>query len=240
MAAIEGVVIPAPDRLARNSVHQMLVVDELTQRGCRVAFGDRPMEDHPHDPLLLQRRGAVAEYERTLSAERMRRGRQAKRRSGPLLPGTRAPDGSLRDAERPRDPRRVRLDPVQAAVVEHMLAWYTDVGQAPSLSQVAKRLSAAQIPTPRGGKRWNGASVRGLLRSPTSTGVAYSGRPRPAPARRRTSALQPVGAGQSAQPAPAEEWIAVPVPAIISEATCEAAQRRLDRNVPMARRHNTT
>jgi site-specific DNA recombinase len=79
-----------------------------------------------------------------------------------------------------------------------------------------------------------------MLRSPTYMGVAYSGRTRPAPARRRKSALQPVGSGQSDQPAPAEEWIAVLVPAIISEATFEAAQRRLDRNVQMARRNNTT
>ena len=33
--------------------------------------------DDPHDHLLLQIRGAVAEYERTLIAERMRRGRLA-------------------------------------------------------------------------------------------------------------------------------------------------------------------
>jgi site-specific DNA recombinase len=239
MAAFECVLLTAPDRLARNYVHQMLLVDELTQRGCRVEFVERPMSDDPHDQLLLQIRSAVAEYERTLIAERMRRGRQAQLRSGQLLPWTRAPYGYLLDPDRPRDASRVRLDPVQAAVVEQMFAWYTDTGQAPSLYQVAKRLSDAHMPTPRGGTRWNVASVRGILRSPTYMGVAYSGRTHPAPARRRKSALQPVGPGQSQQPAPAEEWIAVPVPAIISEETFEAAQHRLNRNVQMARRNNT-
>jgi site-specific DNA recombinase len=105
---------------------------------------------------------------------------------------------------------------------------------------VAKRLSDAHLPTPRGGKRWKVASIRGILRSPTSMGVASSGRPRPAPARRRTSALQPVGPGQSQQPTAAEEWMAVPVPAIMSQETFEAAQSRLDRHMQMARRHNTT
>jgi site-specific DNA recombinase len=240
VAALACVVIPAPDRLARNYVHQRLLVDELTQRGCRVECVDRPMDDNPHDHLLLQIRGAVAEYERTLLAERMRRGRQAKLRSGQLLPWTRAPYGALRDPERPRDPGRVRSAPVHAAVGEQLFAWDTDPSQPPSLYQVAKRLRDAPIPTPRGGKRWHVASVRGILRSPTSRGVAYSGRTRPAPARRRQSALQPVGAGQSDQPAPADEWSAVPVPALLSEATFEAAQRRLDRNVQMARRNNTT
>jgi site-specific DNA recombinase len=240
LAAFECVLITAPDRLARNYVHQMLLVDELTQRGCRVEFVERPMSDDPHDQLLLQIRSAVAEYERTLIAERMRRGRQAKLRSGQLLPWTRAPYGYLLDPERPRDPSRVRVDPVQAAVVEQMFAWYSDPAEAISLYEVAKRLSDAQIPTPRGGKRWNVASVRGILRSPVYIGVAYSGRTRPAPARRRRSALQPVGSGQSLEPAAQEEWIAVPVPALISEATFDTVQRRLDRNVQMARRNNTT
>lgn len=91
MAAFACVLITAPDRLARNYVHQMLLVDELTQRGCRVECVERPMSEDPHDPRLLQMRAAVAEYERTLIAERMRRGRQATRRGGQLLPWTRAP-----------------------------------------------------------------------------------------------------------------------------------------------------
>ena len=198
------------------------------------------MRDDPHDHLLLHIRSAVAEYARPLMAERRRRGRQAKLRSGQLLPWTRAPYGSLLDPDRPREPSRVRLDPVQAAVVEHMVAWSTDPGQPPSLYEVAKRLSAAQMPTPRGGTRWHVASVRGMLRSPPSTGVASSGRSRPAPARRRTSALQPVGPGQSQQPAPPEEWMAVPVPALIRDEPCEAAQQRLERHGQMARRNNTT
>src|SRR6266487_976494 len=53
MAAFECVLITAPDRLARNYVHQMLLVDELTQRGCRVECVERPMSDDPHDQLLV-------------------------------------------------------------------------------------------------------------------------------------------------------------------------------------------
>jgi site-specific DNA recombinase len=78
----------------------------------------------------------VAEDERTLSAERRRRGRHAKRRSGQLLPWTRAPYGSLLDPARPRAPSRVRLAPVQAAVVEPMCAWYTDASQGSCTSSL--------------------------------------------------------------------------------------------------------
>jgi site-specific DNA recombinase len=82
------VLVTAPDRLARNYVHQMVLLEEWARAGCATEFLDRPMSDDPHDHLLLQIRGAVAEYERTLIAERMRRGRLAKLRAGTLLPWT--------------------------------------------------------------------------------------------------------------------------------------------------------
>ena len=90
---VDRVLVTAPDRLARNYVHQMVLLEELARAGCEAVFLDRPMSDDPHDQLLLQIRGAVAEYERTLIAERMRRGRLAKLRAGRLLPWTRAPYG---------------------------------------------------------------------------------------------------------------------------------------------------
>jgi site-specific DNA recombinase len=86
---IDRIVITTPDRLARNYVHQMLLLEELEACGCQVEFLERPISQDPHDQLLLQIRGAVAEYERTLIADRMRRGRQAKYRAGILLPWTR-------------------------------------------------------------------------------------------------------------------------------------------------------
>jgi DNA invertase Pin-like site-specific DNA recombinase len=71
---LDLVVITAPDRAARNYVHQVLLLEELEGHGYAVRFLDRPMSHDPHDQLLLQIRGAVAEYERTLISERMRRG----------------------------------------------------------------------------------------------------------------------------------------------------------------------
>ena len=239
LGAFELVLITAPDRLARKYVHQVLLIDEMQSRGCQVEFLDRPMSDDPHDQLLLQIRGAVAEYERSLIAERMRRGRQAKLRSGTLLPWTSAPYGYILDPERPRDPSRVRLDPVKAEIVKQIFAWYTDPEIPATLYWVAKTLSERQIPTPRGGLRWNVASVRGILRSPAYTGTAYSGRTHPAPARRRKSALQPIGQGESQQPAPVEDWIAVRVPVIVSQETFDLAQHRLAQNKQMARRNNS-
>ena len=239
LAAFERVLLTAPDRLARHDVHHMLLIEALAQRGCEVEFLDRPMSQYPHDQLLIQIRGAVAEYERTLTTDRMRRGRQAQWRSGQRLPWSVPPYGYVMHPERPRDPQRLRLDPVKAAVITQIVAWYTDPQTPATLYGVAKRLTDNQIPTPRGGPRWNVASVRGILRSPVYTGTADSERTRPVPARIRRSALRPVGQRYSLRPAPPEEWIAIPVPAIISPETFAAAQARLARNIQMARRHNT-
>jgi len=239
LAAFEGVLVTAPDRLARTYVHQVLLLDELAHLRCPVTFLDRPMGDDPHDQLVLQIRGAGAEYERTLIADRMRRGRQAKLRGGLLLPWTRAPYGYVLDAARPRDPSRVGIDTVKATVVAQIFAWYTDPHEALTLYGIARRLSDDRIPTPTGQPRWNVATIRGMLRCPAYAGTAYSGRTRPAPARERQSALRPVGPGHSHQPTPPEEWIAVPVPAIVSQEAFDAAQAPLERNVRMARRNNT-
>src|SRR6266567_3760017 len=172
LADLDVVVVAAPDRLARNYVHQVLLIDELAGRGCQVEFLDRPMSADPHDQLLLQIRGAVAEYERTLIAERMRRGRQASLRAGTLLPWTTAPFGYRLDPERPRRADAVRTEPGEVA-----------------------------------------------------------------PARGRKSAMLPAGPGVSHAPRPEEDWITVPVPAIVSEEAFAQVQAKLDANQQTAARN---
>jgi site-specific DNA recombinase len=65
-AHFDQVLITTPDRLARKYIYQMLLIEELEKSGCQVEFLERPMSQDPHDQLVLQIRGAVAEYERNL------------------------------------------------------------------------------------------------------------------------------------------------------------------------------
>src|ERR1700747_1956865 len=64
LAELDLALVTAPDRLARNYVHQVLLIDELAGHGCQVEFLDRPMSADPHDQLLLPIRGGVAGDER--------------------------------------------------------------------------------------------------------------------------------------------------------------------------------
>ena len=237
-ARLDRILITAPDRLARNYVHQVLLIEELQGHGAVVEFLDRPMSQDPHDQLLLQIRGAVAEYERTLITERMRRGRLRKLRAGILLPWARPPYGYRVDPERPRDPAGVRLDEAEAAAVRDLFAWFVDEGA--SVSGLARRLRGLGIASPSGLSSWCLSAVRNVLTNPVYLGQVFGNRLRARPVERRRSALRPVGrGGDSRRVTDPAEWIAVAtVPAIVGREQFERAQERLAYNQRMARRNN--
>jgi site-specific DNA recombinase len=236
---IDRVLVTSPDRLARNYVHQMVLLEEWAQAGCTAEFLDRPMSDDPHDQLLLQIRGAVAEYERTLIAERMRRGRLAKLRAGVLLPWTSAPYGYRLDPDRPRDPRGVTLDPGEAATVAELFALYREPGA--SLMRLAMRLDARGVPTPSGAPSWSCPTIRGILRNPTYTGRVYAQRMQWRAPARRHSATRAAGRPRgTAVPLPADRWLLVgEVPALVSRARFDEVQAKLATNRSFASRNNT-
>jgi len=239
LALFDRVLITAPDRLARNFVHQMVILEELEQHGCVVEFLDRPMSDDPHDQLVLQIRGAVAEYEQTLIRERMRRGKLRKMQTGQLLPWSRKPYGYLLDAEHPGDPTGVRIDEGEAAIVRQLFAWYTDPQERPSLYELAKRLFQQGILTPRGGTYWYDSTLHNILTNPAYMGMACYNRRHNVPATQRNAALRPVGPGVTRRSNLPEEWMPIPVPAIVSPKQFAQAQERLALNQRLASRNNT-
>jgi len=236
----DRILVTSPDRLARNYVHQMLLLEEFERAGCTVEFLDQPIGDTPHEHLLLQIRGAVAEYERTLIGERMRRGRLARYRAGLLLPWVQPVYGYLLDPEHPRDPAGVRLNEVQAALVRQIFAWYLEDGA--SLSSVVNRLFAHGVASPTGRPRWRHTSVRFLLRNPAYTGTLYAARSRTRQSMGRRSALQAIGKRPDGgtTPRPRDEWVAAgAIPTIVTQEQYELVQQKLAHNRQFAARNNT-
>ena len=204
----DQILITAPDRLARKYVHQMLLLEEFEGPGCQVHFVERPMSQDPNDQLLLQIRGAVAEYERTLIAERMRRGRQHKYRAGLLLPWTRPPYGYRSDPDQPRNPSGVRVEEAEAVVVQALFARYVQPGE--SLCSLSNYLKQLNVPTATGKTRWTTPAIRRILGNPAYTGVVYAGRGRNQPIKQRRSPLAPVGQrAMASKPTAPEQWILV-------------------------------
>jgi site-specific DNA recombinase len=239
LGELDRVLVTEPDRLARNYIHQMLLLDEFERFGFPVEFLDRPMGNDPHDRLLLQIRGAVAEYERTLIADRLRRGRQVKYRAGVLLPWTKPPYAYRLSPDRPRDPTGVWIEESEAAVVREIFARYTD--QSSSLCQLARYRQEQGVPTPSGKWIWSLCTLRAILRQPAYTGQVFAGRHLSRPPRIRRSATHAIGRPhESLVELPREAWILVAtIPAIVSEEPFDMAQRRLAQNRSFAQRHNT-
>jgi site-specific DNA recombinase len=237
-AHLDRVVITTPDRLARKYIHQMLLIEELEKGGCQVEFVERPMSQDPHDQLLLQIRGAVAEYERNLIADRMRRGRLQKYRAGTLLPWGPPPYGYRTDPAHPRDPAGVRLEPVEAATVAEMFAYYQQEGH--TLRGLAKHLRELGVRGPRGSSHWSDGTIHHILTNPVYMGTVYAGRNHYRPATGRISPLKPVGGGNgSIERVPTEDWIVVAhIPAIVSQEQFDMIREKLKHNQSIASRNN--
>jgi site-specific DNA recombinase len=190
-AAVARVVITSPDRLARHEVQQMVRLEEVERAGCRVEVLAQPLGQDPQAHLRRQIRGAVAEDERPLMAERPRRGRQRKLRAGILLPWTLPPSGYGGHPDRPRDPAGGPSEPVDGAIVREVLARSLEA-DGPLLG-LAQYLLQLGVTSPRGHRRWSAASRHGLLSNPAYTGKVYVGRTHTRPARIRRSATPPWG-----------------------------------------------
>jgi len=198
--------------------------------GCRVHSKLTPKRSHNN--------WNDSKYERTLIAERMRRGRQQKLRAGTMSPCAHPPYGYRSDPDHPRNPQKWRLEETEAAHVAFLFDSYLEVGQ--SLSGVAKRLTRLGIKTPAGGKIWHPSSLRQLLTNPTYTGTLYANREHVTVARQRRSPLQPVGHRESSVPTPPTDWIVVcQVHMIVSQVRFEQVQAKLRENASLAGRNNT-
>lgn len=237
-ACFERVLITSPDRLARRFVHQMLLMEEFEREGCEVQFLDRPMSQDPHDQLLLQIRGAVAEYERVLIAERMRRGRQLRLRSGTLLPWTTPPYGYRSAPDCPRDPAGVRVEPIEGVLVQELFVRYLE--PQGSLLGLAKYLLELGVSSPHGNPRWSAASLRGILTNPAYTGKLCIGRRRSRPPRSRRSATHPLGKpARGADFTSPEEWTLLgSIPALVTDDIFDQVQQKLALNMKQAARNN--
>jgi site-specific DNA recombinase len=200
-------------------VHQVLLLEEITATGCEVEFLDRPMSQDPHNQLLLQRRGAVAEDARSVIAERMHRGRLRQLSAGILLPWTRAPTaiGVI-----PSD----RGIPPESGWIGRKLPWWLRCMAGPRTRPVVSSgwpRRCSRLECRRRGCR-DVTTLWAIWTTPVSAGQGSAGRIQAAPYRVR----------------PPEDWIAVAhVPAIVTQAQFDRVQTKIAQNRQCARRNNT-
>jgi site-specific DNA recombinase len=227
----------SPDRLARNLAAQHVVLYELARQGIEVRFLNQPeFADSAQALFWQQMNGIIAELERSILQDRMRRGRLYRLRQGQAVPTT-APYGYRYQPAQAGSHSCWLPVTAEAEIVEQVFVWYAQQGD--TLSQIARRLHQSQTPSPEG-KRWGTSTLARLLRQSAYKGVAYYARTQAdahAIGQRRKQ-----GQGYLRSPRyvarPAEEWIAVQVPALVTEPLWQAAQTRLQMNAHFAKRNS--
>ena len=233
---LDVVLVYDPDRLARNYLYQMLLVEEFERHNCRLHFVRCPIGRTPDEQLLLQMQGVIAEYERAKIRERTRRGKLHRMRNGELVTGRRT-FGYQYFSRQGDIPARLEVIEAEAAVIRNVFDCFTD-GQA-SIRQIAAKLNAEGAVKPLKSERWTASGVHYILHNNMYYGVGYANRVEAVlPAAGRP--LQPVyrkypktGKRKRAR----EEWFSFNCAPIISEETYLLAQDRLASNKALSSRN---
>jgi site-specific DNA recombinase len=235
---VDRLYVHSPDRLARKYAYQALLLEEFQRAGVEVVFLNRALGQSPEDDLLLQVQGMVAEYERAKILERSRRGKRHQAQQGVVNVLSGAPFGyHYVTKQEGGGHARYEILVEEARVVRQVFDW---VGRDRlSIGEVVRRLQQAQARTRTGKTVWDRSTVWGLLKNPAYKGTAAFGKTRAADLRPRLRAqrsrpAQPRRA-RSPRDTPPEEWLEVPVPALVPAALFATVQEQLQENRQRAR-----
>jgi site-specific DNA recombinase len=229
---IECVLIYSPDRLSRKYAYQVLLVEEFARHGVEIIFIKSPRASTPEDQLLLQFQGMIAEYERAQIAERTRRGKRYKAKAGSVNVLSGAPYGFRYIKKTETSSAYYEIIEQEAEVVHKVFELYTESWF--SIGGVVRWLNDQEVPTRKRISRWERSTVWGMLRNPAYVGRACFGKTESVPRQRVTRPLRQRGGYSprcsSNRERPKQEWIEIPVPALIDEETFALAAQRLEQN----------
>jgi site-specific DNA recombinase len=236
---IEAVLVYGPDRLSRRYAYQVLLLEEFARNGVEVVFLNSPQAKTAEEELLVQFQGMIAEYERAQITERTRRGKRHRAKGGSVNVLSGAPYG-YRYVKKTQtcEAYYERIDS-EAAVVREVYRLYTV--EALSIGGIVRWLESQGVSTRKGQSPWERSTVWQMLRNPAYKGTACFGKTQIVPRRKVTRRLRQRGGFSTRcsanQERCREDWIEIPVPALVSEETFALAQERLQKNKQLSIRH---
>jgi len=238
---VDVLLVYSPDRLARKYAYQALLIEEFAKAGTSVTFVKGPRGQSPQDALLVQFQGMIAEYERAQILERTRRGKTHRARAGTVNVLSGAPFGYRYVRKSEHADAGYEIAPHEAAIVAELFARYADGGVA--IAELTRWLSGMGVPTRSGKTRWDRSVIWSMLRNPAYAGRACFGKTM------RTE--QTAGLNRTARQAgratprsytvtdrARQDWLEIPVPALVDEDTWARVQRRLEDNKRYASRNS--
>ena len=235
---IQAVLIHSPDRLSRKYAYQVLLTEEFARHGAETIFLKAPHSGTPEDQLMLQFQGMIAEYERAQILERSRRGKRHRAKAGEVSVLGGAPYGYRYIRKTSEAPARYEIDAAEAEVVRLIYDKYTVGGL--SIGAIARLLRGMGVPTRRQ-VRWERSVVWAILRNPAYKGTACFNKTQTGPRQKVTKPFRLSGRAvhgdkSSSHERPRDQWIEIPVPAMVSEETFAMAAERLADNKRFAPR----
>jgi site-specific DNA recombinase len=239
--AFEVLLCHAPDRLARRYAYQVLLLEELARAGVQVIFArGGEHSGTPEDELLRQFQGMIAEYERAQIRERTRRGKLHRARTGHQAVMAGAPYGYRFVKKTEHTEGYWEINETEAEVVREMFRRYTE--EQVAIAQLARWLTAQQVPTRTGKTVWDRSTVWGMLRNPAYHGQAAYGKTKVAdrhgkPTRTTRARGERRGRRQIRVDEPVQQWTFIPVAPLITDETFALAQQRLSSNAHFAKRN---
>ena len=233
---LDVVLCYSPDRLARKFAYQALLLEEFARAGVRVEFVKGPRGDTPEDQLLVQFQGIFAEYEKAQLAERYRRGKAHRARTGSVNVLSGAPFGYRYVRKTDLCGAAYEVLEHEAALVAEMFRRYADDGAA--IADLARWLTGLGVPTRTGKNRWDRSVIWAMLRNPAYAGRAVFGKTMATsgtPGLNRVARLQGRTTPRAVKTVdrPREQWLEIPVPAIVVEVTFARVQQRLEEASPL-------
>lgn len=202
---IDLIVCRDPDRLSRRLAHQLLLTEEFERAGVRLEFISFEWRDTPEGRLFYAVRGAIAEYEREKIRERTTLGRLQKARQGGIPVGFDV-YGYAYDPET----GRVKIKEDEASVVREIFERFA---AGWGYNTIARWLNERGIPTRRRKGAWHKQVVAQIVANSAYAGTWHY--------RRRDFT-----GGKRGEPLPPEQWVPIPVPALVPETLWLAAQEK--------------
>ena len=237
---VDVVLVYSPDRLARKFAYQALLLEEFARAGVRAEFVKGPRGDSPEDQLLVQFQGMFAEYEKAQLMERYRRGKAHRARCGSVNVLGGAPFGYRYIPKTADSGASYEIVDHEAVIAAELFRRYTDDGA--SIADLTRWLTSENVPTRTGKARWDRSVVWGMLRNPAYAGTAVFGKTQvlqESPGLNRRARLEGRSVPRASKTVdrPREEWIEIPVPAIVTAETFGRAAQRLADNKRYAARN---
>jgi DNA invertase Pin-like site-specific DNA recombinase len=237
---VDVVLVHSPDRLARKLAYQALLLEEFARAGVRAEFVRGPRGDSPEDQLLVQFQGIFAEYEKAQLAERYRRGKAYRARTGSVNVLSGAPFGYRYVRKTDHAGAAYEIIEHEAALVAEMFRRYADDGA--SIADLARWLTGQGAPTRTGKTRWDRSVIWAMLRNPAYAGTAVFGKTMATsgtPGLNRVARLQGRTTPRPVKTVdrPREDWLQIPVPAIVTGETFARAGQRLEDSKRFAARN---